>query len=106
MSIRINNSALFRLQEWYFSQCDADWEHSHGLKIDTLDNPGWTLTVDLVDTDLADLSMQRQVIQRSEQDWVQQEVKNGQYLACGGPFNLEEMIEAFLAVATQERKVC
>ena len=36
------------LQEWYVAQCDGDWEHSYGVKIDTLDNPGWSLKVDLV----------------------------------------------------------
>ena len=40
------------LIEWYRSQCDDSWEHQHGIKLDTLDNPGWMLTVDLIDTNL------------------------------------------------------
>src|SRR5664280_3839686 len=43
---------LQQLQGWYESQCDGDWEHTYGLRIETLDNPGWSLTVDLEDTDL------------------------------------------------------
>jgi hypothetical protein len=34
-------SNLSRLSTWYQSQCDERWEHSFGLKIETLDNPGW-----------------------------------------------------------------
>ena len=45
-------SALSRLEAWYMRQCNDDWEHQYGVKIDTLDNPGWSVTVDLIDTNL------------------------------------------------------
>ncbi|MBC6448487.1 Imm53 family immunity protein [Actinokineospora xionganensis] len=32
-------SALGFPQRWYQSQCDEEWEHELGVKIDTLDNP-------------------------------------------------------------------
>lgn len=38
---------LIWLQNWFAVQCDGVWEHAHGIKIDTLDNPGWTVHVDL-----------------------------------------------------------
>ncbi|MFD5200063.1 Imm53 family immunity protein [Streptomyces sp. NPDC058375] len=28
------------LQGWYSAQCNEDWEHEWGGKIETLDNPG------------------------------------------------------------------
>jgi hypothetical protein len=28
------------LQDWHAGQCDGDWEHSYGVDIGTLDNPG------------------------------------------------------------------
>lgn len=31
------------LERWYASQCDDNWEHSYGIRIDTLDNPGWRI---------------------------------------------------------------
>ncbi len=34
-------AALSRLQRWYSAQCDGDWEHGLGVRIETLDNPGW-----------------------------------------------------------------
>jgi hypothetical protein len=32
-------------QHWYLEQCNDLWEHSYGVKIDTLDNPGWLLVI-------------------------------------------------------------
>lgn len=43
---------LAALQAWYSSQCNGDWEHHYGIKIDTCDNPGWWVKIDLTDTPL------------------------------------------------------
>jgi hypothetical protein len=43
---------LLRLQHWYAAQCDGDWEHQHSVCIDTLDNPGWLVKIDLAGTSL------------------------------------------------------
>lgn len=40
------------LSQWYLSHCDGDWEHSYGIKIGTLDNPGWSLRINLNGTTL------------------------------------------------------
>ena len=40
------------LEKWYFSMCDGSWEHFYGVKIDTLDNPGWMVLIDIIDTPL------------------------------------------------------
>ncbi|MFL9583444.1 immunity 53 family protein [Stenotrophomonas sp. AB1(2024)] len=89
-------TAISLLQKWYVRHCDGDWEHSYGVKIDTLDNPGWILTVDLADTEFSDSSLPRSRVDRSEDDWIQFEVSGQRYIACGGVFNLEEMILQFL----------
>jgi hypothetical protein len=34
------------------SMCDGEWEHYYGVKIDTLDNPGWIVQIDIMDTGL------------------------------------------------------
>lgn len=90
-------SALSRLQQWYLSQCNEDWEHSFGVKIDTLDNPGWQVTIDLRETEWEELDVARKILERSERDWVQTEVTDQKFIGCGGPVNLEELIELFLS---------
>lgn len=83
------------LMAWYQSQCDGDWEHQHGIRIGTLDNPGWSLDVDLVATPVEDRVAPQQLLERSEKDWLFVEVKENTFRARGGPGNLGEMIDAF-----------
>ena len=41
----MNDNNLIWLLSWYHSQCDGDWEHGNGVKIGTIDNPGWFFKV-------------------------------------------------------------
>jgi RHS repeat-associated protein len=96
MSRATNREGLLaRLQEWYLAKCDGDWEHSFGIKIDTLDNPGWMVTIDLAETRWSDLALPRKIIERNESDWVQTEVVKSQFIGCGGVRNLEEILSRF-----------
>lgn len=38
------------LIEWYARHCDGEWEHEFGVQINTLDNPGWTCSINLKQT--------------------------------------------------------
>ena len=42
--------SLAQLQQWYLSNCNGDWEHTYGVSIGTLDNPGWSLKIELTGT--------------------------------------------------------
>jgi Immunity protein 53 len=101
MTKKITASDTFSLlQAWYLSQCDGDWEHSYGVKIETLDNPGWIVTIDLNETVLYELEIPLARVDRSASDWVQHEVSNGKFTACGGPQNLEELVGEFLKLTS------
>ncbi len=43
-------SALKWLEQWYAEQCDGVWEELYGITIQTLDNPGWDVTIQLIGT--------------------------------------------------------
>jgi Immunity protein 53 len=51
--------SLSLLERWYSAQCDGDWEHQYGVHIGTLDNPGWTLRIDLCGTDVEGRTLDR-----------------------------------------------
>lgn len=90
------SGALERLQRWYLAQCNGDWEHSWGLEVHTLDNPGWGLKIDLAETELADRSFAQVETDRSNNDWLRCWVgKQAFEIACG-PLNLVEGLEIFL----------
>jgi len=95
----MSGSALQRLQAWYLSECNEDWEHQYGITIDTLDNPGWLMTIDLVETSLEGKVTQGRRIDRTESDWLQFESDGQKFKAAGGALNLEELIETFLSWA-------
>lgn len=40
------------LQSWRIAQCDGEWEHEFGIKIETIENPGWGIKIDLTGTEL------------------------------------------------------
>lgn len=88
---------LVWLQAWYASQCDGDWEHGEGISIDSLDNPGWRVRIDVGRTDLADRTFDRKTIERGEHDWIQAWVEEGKWEAACGPLNLGEALHVFRA---------
>lgn len=51
----MTDDALKWLEDWYSDQCDGDWEHQNGIDIGNIDNPGWTLKVDLTGTSLENI---------------------------------------------------
>lgn len=92
-------AVLERLERWYQSQCDGDWEHGEGVKIGTLDNPGWSIRVSLTDTGLQSRPFDRIKIERSDDDWVHAWVEDDTWNAATGPLNLSEALDAFLSWA-------
>jgi len=45
---------LSELSQWFARHCDGEREHHHGISIQSTDNPGWWVKVDLTGTELAD----------------------------------------------------
>lgn len=88
MSMAGERDLLTWLQAWYGSRCDGAWEHACGVRIDTLDNPGWRVEVDVGD-EVAELCHQEV---RSALDWVDCRVERGKFLGSGGPGNLAEIL--------------
>ncbi len=94
---------LSRLQAWYKSQCNGEWEHAYGVSLKTLDNPGWRLTIDIKATPLETRTFERIEFQSTsdEDDWYQcwidhADKRQPKFSAAGGPHNLSRMIEIFL----------
>ncbi len=96
------------LTKWYLSQCNSDWEHGYGVRIDTLDNPGWSIKIDLADTRLEGRTFvkvaQGEIAGSLEEwsrtgGWLVAEVKGSMFEAACGPFDLSAVIGIFRAWA-------
>jgi len=94
MMTRSTNN-LERLQAWFLSQCDGDWEHSYGIRISTADNPGWIVDIELLETNLEGRGFERLRIERSESDWLIVFSDPEIFRIRCGPNNLEEGLGIF-----------
>ena len=83
------------LQDWYFSQCDGDWEHIQGVKITTIDNPGWYFELNVTETNLDGKVFENIKIEHDDNDWLYCKVENNMFVGTGGPLNLDEIIVIF-----------
>ncbi|WP_405478371.1 Imm53 family immunity protein [Streptomyces canus] len=88
------------MQHWYAAQCNEEWEHYWGLKIATLDDRGWTVTIDLEETDLEGHEYPRQDVNRSPYGWVWAWTPEKTFHARCGPGNLTEALALFRSWAT------
>jgi Immunity protein 53 len=95
-------SPLRALEVWYARSCDGDWEHSFGVTIETLDNPGWAVRIDLAETALAGRSFEAVRIDRAPDDWLHCAVEADVFKGYGGPGNLHEILDAFARWAQVE----
>jgi hypothetical protein len=87
---------LQRLQRWYTINCNGDWEHSYGVSITNIDNPGWVVKIDLSDTCIRKVSFDYPIVERTVANWVSYSVKEGVFEGSGGPENLTEILSYFL----------
>ena len=88
-----------RLENWYFSHCDNDWEHSYGVKIGTLDNPGWFVEINLTDTLLEDIPFEAVEFGDSEDrsaTWLHCHYKDAVFFGYGSYQMLSTILQKFL----------
>jgi len=83
------------IENWYLSNCDGDWEHSYGVKITTLDNPGWSVKIDLEGTELEGLIIEYLLVEKSDNDWYGYKIENNVFEGAGDSGKLEFLLEKF-----------
>jgi hypothetical protein len=80
------------LQDFFVAFCDGDWEHGPGIRITTLDNPGWSVKIDLSGTELEGQQFTQIKKDLSETDWLVCRVEKDVFEGFGGPRNLREIL--------------
>jgi hypothetical protein len=90
-----NESEFEWLQQWYSSQCDGDWEHEYGVKIDTIDNPGWRITINLIGTPAEDCNFSPVELEGDEMNWFFCWVRDKKFEASCSPLYLSKVVQIF-----------
>jgi hypothetical protein len=108
-SAGISMNSIEWLQSWYMRQCDGEWEHEHGVSIQTLDNPGWMLRIDLTGTSLEGVSMKaiagtiNHLGMDGNHQWIDCRVESNQFVGAGGPMSLIQICDIFMRWAEGEK---
>ena len=93
---------LADLQNRYKAQCNGDWEHNFGIKIDNIDNPGWSVLIDLDGTLLETKPFTRIKRFESPTIWMECWVEDGKFKAFGAPDCLVDILTVFVEWAKTE----
>jgi len=99
------NDPFTWLQNWYFSQCDEDWEHCYGVVIQTNEN-GWRVKVDLIETESEDLIQELKTLHQSENNWVTYSIEKSIFEAFCSPLNLLAVINLFKDLIESNESDC
>lgn len=108
-------NTLEEIQNWYKMNCDGDWEHTYGIEIGTLDNPGWIVKIELNDTLLEDeefisiengdpeimLSLIGDGLY-NDNVWIKCYKEESIWTGMGSPDKLEEILQEFLKWAKEK----
>lgn len=100
-------NTLARLQTWYSHQCNGEWEHSSGIIIQSCDNPGWWIKIDLIGTPLQTKAFTEIAEGVDAQrialgsHWLSCHTENGTWHGAGDETKLERILEVFLAWAEE-----
>ncbi len=93
------------LGDWLARHCDGEWEHQYGVVIESCDNPGWWVKVDLVGTDLEgrpfEAVVRGDVIGNAspQPPWLHCYAHDGVWNGAGDLSTLSEILEIFVAWA-------
>ncbi len=83
------------LQTWYKTQCDGEREHQYGVRIDTLDNPGWSVKMQLRLTHFAS-SPEREIRkERAKNQWIVCRNLNQRFERFGDAQKLTTILQTF-----------
>jgi len=77
-------NSLGSLEAWYQHQCNGTWEHSFEINITTLDNPGWSISIDLTETSSANKNFVTINNIVSETEWYTCKTDGQKFLGHGG----------------------
>ncbi len=105
-------TTLHRIQKWYESCCDGEWEHEFGVRISTLDNPGWAVEINVEGTRAASAAFGRIEFGETDDNYTNEGDTIGPWYVCWrdesawhaacDPTSLETVLTHFLDWAEKQ----
>src|SRR5687767_14791615 len=92
------------LQKWFASNCDGEWEHDFGIKIETMSDPGWLVIIDLEETNLEGKLFTPIKKGPSEASWIDCRVEESKFRGMSDATKLEEILRVFIHWARSQNE--
>ncbi len=90
-------NVIERFQNWYKSNCEGDRELIEGIRIYTIDNPGWSIEINLIATNLESKDFKEiKSNYEDDLDWYRCWVEDKKWRGVGSPQHLETLLKIFL----------
>jgi hypothetical protein len=91
----VDSDVLEWLQAWYRARCDARSDAVDGIRIVSVDNPGWSVRIG---ADLPDVDSKLELFRAdaSDSDWVVVWVEKNAFRGAGDPSKLGVILRAFM----------
>lgn len=87
---------LQELMNWFEAQCNNDWEHGTGISIETIDNPGWSINIDLVGTNMENIVFNDILVDNGDNDWYFCRVEDNTFKGRGDSYKLKKLLSIFV----------
>lgn len=92
------------LDGWYQRQCNGEWEHTQGVRLKSLDDPGWHLTINLAGTSAVNARPQQLRLDTQSGGWLACSIAGECFEGSGDPRKLEQIIGVFRRWVETERQ--
>ena len=83
------------LDNWYQQQCNGVWEHRQGVRLQSLEKPGWLLTINLAGTSAVNARPQQWRLDTRGGGWLACSIAGECFEGSGDPRKLEQIIGVF-----------
>ncbi len=83
------------IQNWFKENCDGKWEQGEGILINTLENPGWEVEIDISNTSIANIDLSWILNENGKHDWYGVKIENQKFNASGDAGKLEFLLNLF-----------
>ncbi len=90
------------LEMWFGARCNGGWEHGQGVVIETTDNPGWWVKID-IEAQVADERILEVAGDPPSEangfvggaEWMVCQIRNGKFDGAGDASKLSAILECF-----------
>ncbi len=83
------------IQAWYSENADLAFEKKQRIKVETLENPGWYIEIDLRNTYLDGVSFDMIEFDDDKNDWLQCFIRDNTFVGAGDANKLNHLLKAF-----------